>query len=133
MGLPAVASVNSPLQQGRNLKKWSYLLTVYVLLGPTAQQSAANLHHWLDAVAIQLHLQHSFVFDRNNIRAPGIYRHLGTEEEANFRRSLNLITTTWGNQVLAAEQSCGSMMEMGSGGKGSLFMCTFEFGPFQGQ
>ena len=72
-------------------------------------------------------------FNRNNIRVPGIYHHLGTDEEANFRRSLNLITTTWGNQALAAEQSCGSMMEVGSGGKGSLFVCTFEFGPFQGQ
>ena len=104
--------------------------------GPTAQQSVINLHHWLDAVAIQQRLQHSFVFDGNNVRVPGSYQHLGAEEATHFRRSLNILTSTWGSEASVAGQSCGSMMEVGGGtgsGKGSLFMSTFEFGPFQGQ
>ena len=90
----------------------------------------------MDAVAIQLNLQHSFVFDQNNVRVPGCYQHLATQQETDFRQQLNSETKMWGHQAVGANLMCGSMLEVGVGpesGKGTLLMSAYEFGPFQGQ
>ena len=95
-----------------------------------------NLFAWLDAVAIQLNLQHSFVYDDSNNRVPGCYQHLSVDEETKFRRMLNRKSKAWGLQAVGARLSCGSMLEVGGGvgsGKGSLLMAAYAFGPPQGQ
>ena len=107
-----------------------------VLPGHSPSQSVKNLFSWLDAVAMQFNLQHSFVFDQNNVRVPGCYQHLATQQETDFRQRLIRETKMWGHQAVGANRSCGSMLEVGGGsgsGKGALLMSAFEFGPFQGQ
>ena len=71
-----------------------------VLPGHTAWQSVCNLYSWLDAVAIQMNLQHAFVFDQNNVRVPGCFQHLRIEEETDFRQALNRLTKIWGHQAI---------------------------------
>ena len=104
-----------------------------VLPGHTAWQSVCNLYSWLDAVAIQMNLQHAFVFDQNNVWVPGCFQHLRIEEETDFRQALNRLTKIWGHQAVGAMNSCGTMLEVGGSGRGSLLMSAYEFGPLQGQ
>ena len=78
---------------------------------------------------MQSNLQHSFVFDDNNIRVPGYYQHLSVNEETMFRRIDKDVAA-------AARASCGTMLEVGGrngSGKVSLLMAPYAFGPFQGQ
>ena len=82
---------------------------VHVLPGSTAEASKKNLYCWLDAVAVQLNLQHSFVFDENNQRVAGCYQHLSSIEEKDFRKTLNTLTKTWGHQAVYSPGSCHSV------------------------
>ena len=85
---------------------------------------------------LTLGLDHTRVTDSNNDRVPGCYHHLSLEDAAKVRQSFASKCAEWGRQAAAAGMTCGSMVEVGGGqgsGRGSLFMCTIELGPFLGQ
>ena len=79
-------------------------------MGATAEESRENLSAWLDALAVGINLQHSFVFDENQHRVPGCYQYMSPEDAARFRRVLNSKAKQW--------MTCGNLMEVG-GGQGS--------------
>ena len=64
-------------------------MTTCVLAGRDAAQSQKKLFNWLDAVALTINLQHSFVYDHDNVRVPGCFQHLPPEEGSSFRSLLS--------------------------------------------
>ena len=62
MGFPAVANMMPMLQQGGNVR--------ILYTGATAEESRENLLAWLDALSVEINLQHTFVFDENQHRVP---------------------------------------------------------------
>ena len=72
---------------------------------------------WLDALAVGINLQHSFVLDENQHRVPGCYQYMSPEDAARFRRVLNSKAKQWidAGERIASEMTCGNLMEMGGG------------------
>ena len=66
-----------------------------MLPGASAEQSVNNLYRWLDDVAIQLSLGHSFAVAFNGTRIPGVYYHLSRTEEQNLRQHMGHICHQW--------------------------------------
>ena len=106
---------------------------VFVLPGANEEQSVMNLFQWLDNVAAQLGLGHSFAIAFNGNRIPGVYHHLSITEEQKFRHHLSNICYQWHGECLANNTSAGFMVEVSGGirtAKGMLSVVSVGLGPF---
>lgn len=72
-----------------------------VLAGRDAAQSRKKLFNWLDAAALTINLQHSFIYDHDNVRVPGCFQHLPPEEGSNFRSLLSAKCVVWQRETKA--------------------------------
>lgn len=67
LGLPSMAHLNPPVQQGA-----------------TTEQSVSNLYAWLDNMSTGLGLAHSIAVASSNNRIPGVFDHVSKAEEQRF-------------------------------------------------
>ena len=104
-----------------------------MLPGANEEQSVTNLYQWLDDVATQLGLTHSFATSFNGNRIPGVYHHLSRTEEQNFRHRLSNLCDHWHADCVGSNASAGFMVEISGGSgteKGMLSVVSVGLGPF---
>ena len=106
---------------------------IFVLPGANEEQSVFNLYGWLDTVATQLGLGHSFAVAFNGNRIPGVYHHLSVTEEQKFRHHLSFICHQWHGECYVNNESAGFIVEISGGvgmAKGMLSVVSLGVGPF---
>jgi len=106
-----------------------------IALGASPEQSADNLLRWLDAVATNLNLGGSFIYDAKGDRVQGAYHQLSVQEETRYRQTLQYKLNALGVEAASKGQSCGTILEIGGGrgaGKGAVHMAAIPIGPFLG-
>ena len=111
----------------------SKLNGIFALPGGNEEQSVANLYRWLDNVATQLGLNHSFATAFNGNRIPGVYHHLSKVEEQRFRMFLGSICNQWHLECMQGDISAGFVVEISVGtgtAKGMFSAASLGLGPF---
>ena len=106
---------------------------IFMLPGGNEEQSIINLYQWLDSVATQLSLSHSFAIEFNGNRIPGVYHHLSKTEEQRFRHHLGSICNQWHLECIQNNISAGFMVEISGGcgtAKGMLSIVSLGLGLF---
>ena len=105
-----------------------------MLPGANEEQSIANLYRWLNNIATQLGLGHSFAVAFNGNRIPGVYHHLSKTEEQRFRHEIGYRCQEWHAECIANNQSAGFVVELSGGGggaaKGMLSVVSMGLEPF---
>lgn len=132
VGLPSVANLRPPLQQGRSIASNNKFNGMFMLPGGTPEQSMNNLYLWLDNIMIGMGYASALAMASNGQRIPGVFHRMSKEDFFNFRGNLDTITRAWHIECLTNGLSAGYMLEVigGTCGKGSLMASAITLGPF---
>ena len=114
LGLPAVAQLVPPLQQG-----------------VTPAESARNLKEWVDSIVARNSGRYSFVLNMDQSRAHGLYHRMQQHEHAQVMSAL-CQSSAWTAQCMSAVPplSAGRIYSVEGAGKGFCNIIQINLGPF---
>ena len=101
-----------------------------MLLGTTPAASKVNFTTWLDAVVSSVATEDVFVYDHRRQRVEGHYTGLRNNK---YQTSISKLSglSEWAAQCTTNRISCGTLLVISIGGRGSTTSVPILCGPFQ--